>query len=236
MKPLIGVTSDIDQNGDTLVQTRYIRAVRQAGGVPVILPVGLEAVEDVCDRLDGVLLIGGEDVDPYLYGEEPHRQLGKVLPERDESELTLIKTMADQDKPVFGICRGYQLINVAFGGTIYQDMYAQLSEDLLQHHQLTDLDFAFHSIDIVGDSKLAGWAGTSEVRVNSLHHQAVKEVNAPLVVTAVAKDGVIEAIESTAHRFVVGVQWHPEAMVKREDRLSLKLFEKFIRAAGDRKY
>lgn len=236
MKPLIGVTSDIGQNGDTLVQTRYIRAVRQAGGVPVILPVGLEAIEEVCDRLDGVLLIGGEDVDPYLYGEEPHRQLGKVLPERDESELALIKTMADQDKPVFGICRGYQLINVAFGGTIYQDMYAQLSEDLLQHHQLTDLDFAFHSIDIVGDSKLAEWAGTSEVRVNSLHHQAVKEVHGPLVVTAVAKDGVIEAFESTAHRFVVGVQWHPEAMVKREDPLSLKLFEKFIRAAGDRKY
>ncbi|PIC56276.1 gamma-glutamyl-gamma-aminobutyrate hydrolase [Sporosarcina sp. P12(2017)] len=235
MKPLIGVTSDIDQNGDTLVQTRYIRAVRQAGGVPVILPVGLEAIEEVCDRLDGVLLIGGEDVDPYLYGEEPHRQLGKVLPERDESELALIKTMADQDKPVFGICRGYQLINVAFGGTIYQDMYAQLSEDLLQHHQLTDLDFAFHSIDIVGDSKLAEWAGTSEVRVNSLHHQAVKEVHAPLVVTAVAKDGVVEAIESTAHRFVVGVQWHPEAMVKRDDRLSLKLFEQFIEAASEKR-
>ena len=151
----------------------------------------------------------------YLYGEEPHRQLGKVLPERDESKSALIKRMADQDKPVFGICRGYQLINVAFGGTIYQDMYAQLSDDLLQHHQLTDLDLAFHSIDIVGDSKLAECAGTSEVRVNSLHHQAVKEVH--FVVTAVAKDGVIEAIESTAHRFMVGVQWHPEAMVKRDE-------------------
>lgn len=236
MKPLIGVTSDIDQNGDTLVQTRYIQAVRRVGGVPVILPVGLEAVEEVCERLDGLLLIGGEDVDPYLYGEEPHRQLGKVLPERDESELALIKHMADQDKPVFGICRGYQLMNVAFGGTIYQDIYAQLSEDLLQHHQATDLDFAFHSIDIVDDSKLAEWAGTSEVRVNTLHHQAVKEVKAPLVVTAVAKDGVIEALESTAHRFVVGVQWHPEAMVKRDDALSLKLFEKFIDAAGEKRY
>ncbi|PIC95250.1 gamma-glutamyl-gamma-aminobutyrate hydrolase [Sporosarcina sp. P26b] len=235
MKPLIGVTSDIDQNGDTLVQTRYIQAVRRAGGVPVILPVGLEAIEEVCDRLDGVLLIGGEDVDPYLYGEEPHRQLGKVLPERDESELALIKYMADQDKPMFGICRGYQLMNVAFGGTIYQDVYAQLSEDLLQHHQITDLDFAFHSIDIVGDSKLAEWAGTSEVRVNSLHHQAVKEVKAPLVVTAVAKDGVIEALESTAHRFLVGVQWHPEAMVKRNDALSLMLFEKFIEAASEKR-
>lgn len=235
MKPLIGVTSDIDQNGDTLVQTRYIQAVRRVGGVPVILPVGLEAVEEVCERLDGLLLIGGEDVDPYLYGEEPHRQLGKVLPERDESELALIKHMADQDKPVFGICRGYQLMNVAFGGTIYQDIYAQLSEDLLQHHQATDLDFAFHSIDIVDDSKLAEWAGTSEVRVNTLHHQAVKEVKAPLVVTAVAKDGVIEALESTAHRFVVGVQWHPEAMVKRDDALSLKLFEKFIEVASEKR-
>ncbi|ARJ39798.1 gamma-glutamyl-gamma-aminobutyrate hydrolase [Sporosarcina ureae] len=233
MKPVIGVTSDLDQNGDTLVQTRYIQAVRQAGGVPVILPVGLEAIEDVCDRLDGLLLIGGEDLDPYLYGEEPHRQLGKVLPERDQSELALFKTMADLDKPVFGICRGYQLMNVAFGGTIYQDMYAQLSEDLLQHYQLTDLDYAFHSIDIVGDSRLAEWAGTSEVRVNSLHHQAVKEVKAPLVVTAVAKDGVIEALESTAHRFMVGVQWHPEAMVKQKDALSLKLFKKFIEAASE---
>lgn len=235
MKPVIGVTSDIDQNGDTLVQTRYIQAVREAGGVPIILPVGLEAIEEVCDRLDGLLLIGGEDIDPYLYGEEPHRQLGKVLPERDESELALFKTMADQDKPVFGICRGYQLMNVAFGGTICQDMYAQLSEDLLQHHQLTDLDYAFHSIDIVGESRLAEWAGTSEVRVNSLHHQAVKEVLAPLVVTAVAKDGVIEALESTAHRFVVGVQWHPEAMVKREDALSLKLFKEFIKAASEKR-
>ncbi|PIC65919.1 gamma-glutamyl-gamma-aminobutyrate hydrolase [Sporosarcina sp. P16a] len=233
MKPVIGVTSDLDQNGDTLVQTRYIQAVRQAGGVPVILPVGLEAIEEVCDRLDGLLLIGGEDLDPYLYGEEPHRQLGKVLPERDESELALFKTMADLDKPVLGICRGYQLMNVAFGGTIYQDMYAQLSEDLLQHYQLTDLDYAFHSIDIVGDSRLAEWAGTSEVRVNSLHHQAVKEVKAPLVVTAVAKDGVIEALESTAHRFMVGVQWHPEAMVKQKDALSLKLFKKFIEAASE---
>ncbi|PIC88543.1 gamma-glutamyl-gamma-aminobutyrate hydrolase [Sporosarcina sp. P21c] len=233
MKPVIRVTSDLDQNGDTLVQTRYIQAVRQAGGVPVILPVGLEAIEEVCDRLDGLLLIGGEDLDPYLYGEEPHRQLGKVLPERDHSELALFKTMADQDKPVFGICRGYQLMNVAFGGTIYQDMYAQLSEDLLQHYQLTDLDYAFHSIDIVGDSRLAEWAGTSEVRVNSLHHQAVKEVKAPLVVTAVAKDGVIEALESTAHRFMVGVQWHPEAMVKQKDALSLKLFKKFIEAASE---
>lgn len=235
MKPVIGVTSDIDLNGDTVVQTRYIQAVRRAGGVPVILPVGLEAIEEVCDRLDGVLLIGGEDVDPHLYGEEPHRQLGKVLPERDASELALLHAMLAQNKPVFGICRGYQLLNIAFGGTIYQDMYAQLSDDLMQHHQLTDLDFAFHSIDIVDDSKLAAWAGTSEVRVNSLHHQAVKEVKAPLVVTAVAKDGVIEALESTAHRFVVGVQWHPEAMVKRDDPLSLKLFEEFILAASEEK-
>ncbi|MDV6376960.1 gamma-glutamyl-gamma-aminobutyrate hydrolase family protein [Sporosarcina sp. GW1-11] len=233
MKPLIGVTSDMDKNGDMLVQSRYIRAIRRAGGVPVILPVGMYGIEDICGRLDGLLLIGGEDVDPILYGEEPHEKLGKVVPERDEMELALVNSMIDQDKPVLAICRGHQLLNVAFGGTLYQDIHAQMSGDLFQHLQLKDLKFATHTVDIVPDSKLAQIAGTSEIRVNSLHHQAVKDVKSPLVVTAVAKDGMIEALESTAHRFVVGLQWHPEAMADRQDTMAIKLFEEFIEAATD---
>lgn len=230
MKPLIGVTSDKDQQGDILVETRYITAVRQAGGIPIILPVNLEAVEEMCGYLDGLMLIGGEDVDPSYFGEEPHRKLGKVMPDRDEMELALIKTMAEQDKPVLGICRGYQLMNVACGGTIYQDIYAQLSEDLQQHHQVTELEYATHLVDVASGSRLAEWAGASEVRVNTLHHQAIKDIKAPLVVTATAKDGVIEAFESDAHSFFVGVQWHPEALVKRNDPTSLRLFESFVEA------
>ncbi|PIC62950.1 gamma-glutamyl-gamma-aminobutyrate hydrolase [Sporosarcina sp. P13] len=233
MKPLIGVTSDVDRNGGTLVHSRYIRAIRRAGGVPFVLPIGMDGIGEICSRLDGLLLIGGDDVDPFLYGEEPHQKLGKVIPGRDEMEIALVKGMIDQDKPVLGICRGHQLLNVAFGGTIYQDIYAQLSGNLLQHLQVTDLRFATHSVDIVPDSKLAQIAGTLEMRVNSLHHQAVKEVKSPLVVTAVAKDGVIEALESTAHRFVVGVQWHPEALVGGQELVTLKLFDRFIEAATD---
>ena len=231
LKPFIGVTSDIDEKGDTLVQTRYITAVRRAGGVPIVLPVGMEAIDEVCAHLDGLLLIGGEDIDPLLFGEEPHQKLGKVFPQRDEMELALVKAMAQQDKPVLGICRGYQIMNVACGGTLYQDIHAQLADDLLQHHQLTDLEFATHLVDIVPDSKLAECAGTSEIRVNTLHHQAVKEIQVPLIVTAMAKDGVIEAFESTEHTFFMGVQWHPEALVKRDDATSLRLFERFVEAA-----
>lgn len=231
LKPFIGVTSDIDEKGDTLVQTRYITAVRRAGGVPIVLPVGMEAIDEVCAHLDGLLLIGGEDIDPSLFGEEPHQKLGKVFPQRDEMELALVKAMAQQDKPVLGICRGYQIMNVACGGTLYQDIHAQLADDLLQHNQLTDLEFATHLVDIVSDSILAECAGTSEIRVNTLHHQAVKEAPSPLVVTAMAKDGVIEAFESSEHSFFVGVQWHPEALVKRDDATSLRLFERFVEAA-----
>ena len=126
-------------------------------------------------------------------------------------------------------------MNVAFGGTLYQDLYAQLSEDLLQHHQETDLEFATHLVDIVADSLLAECAGEPEIRVNTLHHQAVKEVPLPLVVTAMAKDGVIEAFESREHKFFVGVQWHPEALVKRDDATSLRLFERFVEAAKKKK-
>lgn len=232
IKPLIGVTSDLDNNNDTLVQSRYIQAIRLAGGVPVVLPVGMDGIEELCERLDGLLLIGGEDIDPFLYGEEPHLKLGKVSPVRDRMELALIHGMAKLDKPILGICRGHQLLNVAFGGTIYQDIHAQLSGDLLQHLQRTDLEFATHSVDIVQGSKLAELAGASEIRVNTLHHQAVKDVKAPLVVTARARDGVIEALESREHKFVVGVQWHPEAMVDGQDAVASKLFERFIEVAG----
>ncbi|WP_153732373.1 gamma-glutamyl-gamma-aminobutyrate hydrolase family protein [Sporosarcina obsidiansis] len=232
MKPLIGITSDLDQNGETLVQSNYSRAILRAGGLPVVLPAGLEDIEEICERLDGLLLTGGEDVNPLVYGEEPHQKLGKLSPERDNMELKLTRCMTGKDKPVLGICRGHQVLNVAFGGTIHQHIYSNIPGELLQHKQQADREFATHSIDIVDDSKLAEIAGTSEIQVNSLHHQAVNQITSPLVVTAVAKDGIIEALESTEHRFVMSVQWHPEALANRQDRTSLRLFEQFINACN----
>lgn len=232
MKPLIGITSDLDQNGETLVKSNYSRAIFRAGGLPVVLPAGLEDIDEICGRLDGLLLTGGEDVNPLVYGEEPHQEVGKLSPERDEMELALAKCMTEKDKPVLGICRGHQVLNVSFGGTLHQHIYSELSAELVQHKQQADREFATHSIDIIDDSKLAGFAGTSEIQVNSLHHQAVNEVEAPLVVTAVAKDGVIEALESTEHRFVMSVQWHPEALMNRDDPTSLNLFKHFIEASS----
>lgn len=229
MKPLIGITSDLDSHGETLVQSNYSRAILRAGGLPVVLPAGLEDIDQICDRLDGLLLTGGEDVNPLCYGEEPHQELGKLSPERDEMELALARCMVRKDKPVLGICRGQQVLNVALGGTIHQHIYSQLTADeLFQHKQQADREFATHSVDLVEGSRLASLAGGLEARVNSLHHQAVNVVGQPLVVTAVAKDGVIEGLESTEHRFVMSVQWHPEALANRQDSLSLKLFEKFI--------
>lgn len=227
-KPLIGITpSSIEKQA--ILQHDYMEWVTRSGGLPVVLPYTDHAGDAVqlADGLDGLLLSGGADVDPHYFGEEPIIGLGQITPDRDRGELALIQEFVKRDKPVLGICRGIQVLNVAMGGTLYQDILTQC--DTLQHSQKAPTSYATHRIVIAENTILAGIAGSIHQRVNSFHHQAVKEAAPGFQITARSTDNIVEAVESTTHRFVLGVQWHPEKMVA-ADALSTSLFAAFVNA------
>jgi putative glutamine amidotransferase len=216
-----------------MLNRAYVWAIEQAGGVPLILPAttDLEAAARYLSVLDGLMLSGGVDVAPARYGQEPHPQLGEVDLDRDATELTLIPAAVAQDMPIFGICRGIQVLNVALGGTLYQDLPSERPGPI-QHQQSKaqiPRNQASHSIRVEGDTRLASLVGEGEVRMNSFHHQALKDVAAPLIVTALAPDGVIEGVESPTHRYLVAVQFHPEETAPNDEK-SRKLFEGFVAA------
>ena len=229
MKPVIGITTDLETNDRRVLNNTYVNAVIRAGGLPIILPVGIEKdAKRYATMLDGLLLTGGEDIDPMIFGEEPHMGLGRVDPTRDTAELSLMKEFLALNKPILGICRGMQIINVALDGNIYQDIYGQKTGILLQHKQKAPTSHQSHLVQVEKGSLLESIAKIPEIKVNSFHHQAVKKVPKPLQVSGVASDGIIEAIESPAHAFVLGVQWHPEALAQNRDAVSLRMFDAFI--------
>lgn len=229
MKPLIGITASFTSSEHQRVKNTYIEAVIRAGGIPVILPTGTEKdIDRFVDKFDGFIFTGGGDVNPMLFGEEPHVDLGDVEPERDAFELPFVKAILASNKPLFGICRGMQVLNVALGGGVYQDIYAQQKNTTIQHSQKAATYHASHYVRFTKGGLLEKIIGEEIIKVNSFHHQAVSDVKAPLQVSGKANDGTIEAIESTEHPFVVGLQWHPEALIEKDDVASLKLFEAFI--------
>ncbi|MCL4440497.1 MAG: gamma-glutamyl-gamma-aminobutyrate hydrolase family protein, partial [Firmicutes bacterium] len=177
------------------------------------------------ELVDGLLLSGGGDVEPRYFGQEPMCGTGKVFPERDSFEIELVRVALQQDLPVVSICRGIQVLNIALGGDIYQDIFSQVP-GALEHSQKIPRSFPWHKVDLVPGSRLGKIFGREEIRVNSFHHQAVKTVAPGFEVTARAADGLTEAIESSERRFAIGVQWHPEAMAP-TDPMSIKLFEAF---------
>ncbi len=235
-RKIVGITCNTlpatEKSGPRQTLNRaYVWAVEQAGGVPIILPVTREP--DVIARylgiVDGLLLSGGVDVDPACYGQPAHPHLGVVDHDRDATELPLITAALDADMPIFAICRGIQTLNVALGGTLYQDLPSERPSDIghAQNERKIPRDVCTHSVTIEPHTRLGEIIGASEMGCNSFHHQALRDVAAPLVVTGLAPDGVIEAVESPRHRYVVGVQFHPEETARTDER-SRRLFEAFV--------
>ena len=213
------------------VNQDYVRALTLAGAVPLLLPVieDENAIRAQMERVDGILLSGGYDIDPLQYGEEPHGQLGFIFPEVDKHQLAVARIANELQKPMFGICRGMQVINVAFGGTLYQDLSSQLSEECLLHNQKAKRYVPSHGVDITENTKLHHIFSERSIITNSFHHQAVKDIAPGFIVNARAKDGVIEGIEKTEGAFTVAVQWHPEMMAETSLEM-LTLFQAFVRA------
>lgn len=220
-KPFIGITGtrfspDMVLPGPKLLGVSlsddYAHGVEAAGGIPVVIPF-LESEDNLvalADKLDGLLLSGGEDVDPLRYGEQPVIGLGKIVPERDALECNLMQAMIERGKPILAICRGIQLLNIALGGTLYQDLPTQWDSDIL-HAQRARRSHLSHAIRVSKDSKLFQLLGKQEeIYSNSFHHQAVKDCGRQLRPVAWDPDGLIEAVEHETLPFVVGVQWHPE--------------------------
>ncbi|MCZ8514265.1 gamma-glutamyl-gamma-aminobutyrate hydrolase family protein [Paenibacillus filicis] len=207
----------------------YTRSLESAGAIPIMLPVleDKKRIETLLDRLDGLLLTGGSDVSPLLYGERPKANLGKLSTERDSFELALLDCALRRDMPVFCICRGLQMLNVALGGSLYQDLVTDLGAEHFHSHKQFRKWQATHTVQIDKDSKLYQMSGVEQLGVNSYHHQAIKALGEHLKVSALSEDHIIEAVESTYHRFVVAVQWHPE-MMSEKDKLQQSLFDRFV--------
>ncbi|MGC8827188.1 MAG: gamma-glutamyl-gamma-aminobutyrate hydrolase family protein, partial [Anaerolineae bacterium] len=217
------------------VQWTYIEALQRAGAAPLLVPVGLpeEALQALAERLDGLLLAGGEDVNPQFYGAELHPTMRHTDPLRDETEIMLTRWMVAQDRPVLAICRGHQLLNVALGGTLIQDIPTELPASC-DHPRFSPphaLDELAHEVQLAADSRLFAILGQGSLKVNSRHHQAVKELGQGLAAAAWAPDGVVEGVELLGRRFVIGVQWHPENLLDAVPAMR-RLFEAFVAEAA----
>ncbi|HEX9637563.1 MAG TPA: gamma-glutamyl-gamma-aminobutyrate hydrolase family protein [Acidobacteriota bacterium] len=213
-RPAVGITISYDPRRVGIHQLRceYVRSVESAGALPVILAPGTpqDAAEHL-DRLDALILSGGSDLDPELYGEAPHQKLGRVIRERDDFELALCLEALRRDLPLLAICRGHQLLNVACGGTLLQDLPSEWIGGRA-HDLRRELWRQSHSVRVLPGSRLHAILGQETVEVNSFHHQALERIGSGLLVSALSsEDRVVEAIERPDRRFALGVQWHPEA-------------------------
>lgn len=238
MRPVIGITCSTGAGDEAhpavyRLNQAYARAIASAGGAPLLIPAlgGGEATREIFDALDGLLLPGGADLQPSTYGAAPHPMLGGVDPALDETELALARWALAERKPVLGICRGQQCLNIAAGGTLYQDIPSEIPGAAT--HRLEPRNALAHAIEVEPDSRLAEILGATRVEVNSLHHQSVREVGRGFLAVAHAPDGIIEGMEHPEHPFAVAVQFHPEELVPGHEA-SERLLESFIAAATNR--
>lgn len=246
-RPLIGITTQTLQAIDgipeglpqsVVMNQRYYHAAAMAGAAPVLIPLldDLDALRAIYERMDGILIPGGVDIDPAAFGETPHEKLGRIDPARDRVEIQLAKWAVEEEKPILGLCRGLQVINVALGGTLYQDLEAEypnaIKHDYFPNYGF-ERDYLAHDVALVTGSRLHHAIECKQIPVNSMHHQGIKVLAGALAPSATAPDGLIEAVESTDGNFVVGVQWHPEVF-EATDPNTQQLFEAFLSAARGR--
>lgn len=234
-KPIIGVASSWNIN-NTIILKSYINSVFRAGGIPMVLPISIsqDDVDIMVQHVDAVILPGGGDIDPVLFHEEPHPNLGEVVPDLDTFNFLLINSVIKYNKTLFAICRGMQILNVYFGGTLYQDIPAQFKGEMkIKHKQEAARDIGTHYITINDGTNLKTILNQTEMRSNSFHHQAIKDLAQGFRVTCVAKDGMIEGIEKIDNPRIYGVQFHPEGFVTREDDIFLPLFQYLVHQAQE---
>ena len=234
-RPVIGITASHDTEHDKLfINSVYLRAIRNAGGIPMIFPMEVteDDLRDLVTLTDGVLFTGGDDIHPFLYGEETDAKCGNVSQPRDSMEMALVPLVMEFGKPIFGICRGIQILNTAMGGTLYQDIPSQFQSELsIAHRQPFAYKVPSHTVDITPGTLLSRILGEehASIAVNSMHHQAIKDVAPGLEVCGYAPDKMIEAVYAPDYPFLLGVQWHPEHLTPSQPDAA-KLFAAFVDA------
>jgi putative glutamine amidotransferase len=245
--PLIGLTTTRiqDESGrvrDSLTQ-EYAQAVVQAGGLPVLIPLSTiesgetDLLRALYERLDGVIIPGGGDIHPEYYGDYVTDYDHDISRLRDKAEITLVQWAYEDDCPLLGICRGHQVVNVALGGTLIHDIDAKLNGSGLEHdaHTIAQRSQVAHEVEISPDSRLADILGLTSIGVNSIHHQAVDKIAPSLVATAFTSDGIIEGVEAPTATFLIGVQWHPEAIVDTVPEMRI-LFANFVKICAKQQH
>ncbi|MGI4775504.1 MAG: gamma-glutamyl-gamma-aminobutyrate hydrolase family protein [Janthinobacterium lividum] len=240
-KPIIGITLDLAKNSDQYmysifpwyaVRQNYADCIIKAGGLAIMIPYDPNSIDEIADLIDGLLIPGGDgDVNPKFYGHQIISDRVKVNDQRASFELELAKNVMERNMPLLGICNGMQVLNVACGGTLIQNIPDYI-ESSINHEQSAPKHIPSHSIDIKPNTILASMTDYNEHLVNSTHHQAIGEVSEHLIVSATAPDGIIEALESPNHEFVLGVEWHPEYL---NSDLDFELFKRLVIASGNSK-
>ena len=236
MKPLIGITTNQSRNSDgfptVFLMQSYINAITQADGVPVLIPsmIHADGWDVLYAHLDGILFSGGGDIAIERFSGEAHPRVDDVDPERDSVELKMIQSAAEDGKPFLGICRGAQLANVALGGTLYTHITDQFSNAIDHNYPTNRRTVLVHEVKLEEGTRIAEVMGEPILRVNSLHHQGLKDIAPSLRVTGYAPDGLVEAVELPDHPFGIAVQWHPEWLTDQEP--TRNLFRKFVEAVG----
>ena len=242
-RPLIGVTTSemrVAKNVEPTPQGEpprsemalglaYLRAVEAAGGLPLVIPpMPSSAIKPLIDRLHGICLSGGPDLDPGIYGAEPHAQLGPTEPELDRFELELAREAHERNLPILAICRGMQLLNVATGGTLIQHL-PDVTDGSVDHRQTAAADRTTHPVDLATGSLTARVVGSADISVNSFHHQGIDHLGRGLLAVGWSPDGVVEAIEAPGRDFTLGVQWHAECLTELPEQA--RLFESLVGAS-----